>query len=195
MAQMKRLFVGIFPPAHIVASLQAAVAGVGKGMPGRGIRWTRPDQVHLTLFFLGAVESGRVPEMESALEAACDGHRQHRVRVAGLGCFPNARRPRIIWAGLAGELRPLEGLKKAIDARLLECGCVGEERAFHPHLTIGRAAELNAAGRREVAEALAREQERGFGEWEVGRVDLMESVLSPEGAVYSRLKSMALERG
>src|SRR5208283_2056082 len=160
-----RLFVAVFPPAHVGTSLQRAVAGLAMGLPARAIRWTRPEQVHLTLNFLGAIAVARIPEIESALVAACHGHRQHKVRVAGLGCFPNGRRPQILWAGLAGDLRLLESLKKTVDAHLLAIGCVGEERPFHPHLTIGRARELNAAGRKQVAEALAREQERDFGEW------------------------------
>jgi 2'-5' RNA ligase len=190
----KRLFVAIFPPAHVVTSLRAAVAGLAKGIPARAIRWTRPEQVHLTLNFLGAIAIARIPEIGSALEAACHGHRRHNVRVAGLGCFPNQSRPQIIWAGLAGDLRPLESLKKSLDARLLAGGCVGEDRPFHPHLTIGRARELNPAGRKQVAEALAREQDRDFGEWQVGSIELMQSVLSPQGAAYATLQSILLEK-
>jgi 2'-5' RNA ligase len=145
--ETKRLFVAIFPPTHIVTSLQAAVAGLAKKIPARAVRWTRPEQVHLTLNFLGSVEVARIPEIESALCAACEGHQAHKVRVAGLGCFPNPIRPRILWAGLAGDLRPLENLKKSLDARLLAAGCVGEDRPFHPHLTIGRATDMNSAGR------------------------------------------------
>jgi 2'-5' RNA ligase len=191
--ETKRLFVGIFPPASIVTRLQAVVAALEKGLPARAIRWTRPEQVHLTLHFLGAIETGRIPEIESALVAACGGHRRSRVRVAGLGCFPNPRRPRILWAGLAGNLRPVEGLQKAVEAGFLAAGFPGEDRPFHPHLTIGRVPELNVAGREQLAAALAGEQERDFGEWEAGRVDLMESVLSPQGAAYSALKSIALD--
>ena len=191
--ETKRLFTALFPPAHIFAGLAAAVAGLGQGLPARAIRWTRPEQIHLTLNFLGAIATARIPEIQSALSAACQGHRRHTVRVAGLGCFPNRSRPRIIWAGLAGDLRPVEELKKALDAGFLACGCVGEDRPFHAHLTVGRVSELNAAGRRQVAEALAREQERDFGEWEVERVDLMQSVLSPQGAAYSVLQSIPLQ--
>jgi RNA 2',3'-cyclic 3'-phosphodiesterase len=189
----KRLFVAAFPPASIATSLQAAVADLANGIQPRAIRWTRPEQVHLTLNFLGAIEIARIPEIESALQAACAGHRQQKVRVAGLGCFPNPNRPQIIWAGLAGDLRPLQSLKESIDAHLLACGCVGEDRPFHPHLTIGRTSELNATERRKVAEALSREQERDFGAWQIGSIDLMRSVLSSQGAVYETLRSIRLE--
>jgi 2'-5' RNA ligase len=190
--ETKRLFVAVFPPAHLVAGLQAAASRLKERLPARAVRWTRPGQIHLTLNFLGAVAAARLPEMESILLAACAGHRRHAARVAGLGCFPNANRPRILWAGLAGDLRPLEELKKALDDGFAAGGFFGEDRPFHAHLTIGRISELNAAGRGELAEALAGEQERDFGEWELGRVDLMESVLSPQGATYTTLKSIAL---
>jgi 2'-5' RNA ligase len=94
---------------------------------------------------------------------------------------------------LAGDLRPLESLKKSLDARLLAVGCAGEDRPFQPHLTIGRASELYPAGRRQLAEALAGEKGRDLGEWHVGKIDLMQSALSPQGAVYSALKSILLK--
>jgi 2'-5' RNA ligase len=191
--ETKRLFVAIFPPAHLVNSLQGATAGLAKGFPARTIRWIQPKNLHLTLNFLGAIDIARIPEIQSALKAACDGHRQHTVRVAGLGCFPNRSRPQIIWAGLAGDLRPLESLKKSIDAHFAAAGCVCEDRPFRPHLTVGRVVELNPAGRRQVAKALAQEKDHDFGEWRIGSIDLMQSVLSPQGAAYGTLQSILLE--
>jgi 2'-5' RNA ligase len=191
--ETKRLFVGLFPPADIVDRLQAAAADLGKDIPPRAIRWTRPEQVHLTLSFLGPIETARIPKIEAALMAACEGHPAFQVRLAGVGRFPSRKRPRIVWAGLAGGLQPLENLKKALDAAFLVCGCAGEEHPFRPHLTIGRVAELNAAGRKQWADALAREQDRDFGGWRMERVDLMQSVSASSGAEYSALKSIALE--
>ncbi|MGP8201480.1 MAG: RNA 2',3'-cyclic phosphodiesterase [Limisphaerales bacterium] len=189
----KRLFVAVFPPADIAASLRTAVGRLAQTVPPRAVRWTRPEQIHLTLQFLGAVAVARIPEIGSALQAACRGHRQHQLRVEGFGCFPNQNRPQIIWAGLAGDLGPLESLQKSVNAGLLAVGCVGEDRPFHPHLTIGRARDLNATGRKAVAEALAREQNREIGQWQVGSIDLMQSVLSPQGATYDTLQSIPLE--
>jgi len=188
----QRLFVAIFPPACIVTRLQVAAASLATALPARAIRWTRPEQIHLTLHFLGAIETARIPEIESALKAACGGHRRSQVRVAGLGCFPNPRRPRILWAGLAGDLQPVESLQRAVESGFRACGFHGEDRSFQPHLTIGRVSDSIAAGRGKLAEALAGEQARDFGEWEAGRVDLMQSVLSPQGAAYSVLESFPL---
>ncbi len=186
----KRLFVAVFPPERVAASLCASVEELAKGVPPRAVRWTVPEQIHLTLFFLGPVETARIPEIQSALTAACEGHQPHQVRVAGLGCFPNPGRPRILWAGLTGNLRPLENLKKSIDEKLLSCGCVVEDRPFHPHLTIGRTGELNSASRCKIIERLKRERNRHFGDWPIERVDLMQSQLSPQGSTYSTLFSI-----
>ena len=193
MPETKRLFVAIFPPAEIVTRLQAAAAGLGKGLPARSIRLTLPDQIHLTVHFLGAIQTARIPEIESALASACRGHQRCHVRVAGLGCFPNSRRPRILWAGLAGDLQPVENLQKAVQTGFLALRFAGEDRPFQPHLTIGRVSELNAAERIQLAAALEGGRDRDFGQWDAGRVDLMQSVLSPQGAAYSALKSIPLE--
>src|SRR5271169_5479181 len=94
-----RLFVAIFPPDAVIAGLREFVAGIGKQFTPRNIRWTHPDQIHLTLNFLGSIATERLPAIESALHPACAGHHPHQLRVSGLGCFPNPDRPRILWAG------------------------------------------------------------------------------------------------
>jgi RNA 2',3'-cyclic 3'-phosphodiesterase len=89
-------------------------------------------------------------------------------------------------------LSPLEDLKKSVDENLLACGCAGEGRPFHPHLTIGRVAELNSADRRKIADALHNERHRDLGEWQIQRVDLMQSTTSSQGSVYTLLHSIPL---
>jgi 2'-5' RNA ligase len=188
----KRLFVAIFPPPDIAVGLRAAVERLRQAVPPRALRWTRPEQIHLTMHFLGAVAIERIPGIASALQAACRGHRRHQLRLAGFGCFPNQTRPQIIWASLAGDLGPLESLQKSVNAGLLAVGCVAEDRPFHPHLTIGRARDLNATGRKAMAEALAAEQDRDLGQWQVDNIALMQSMLSPQGAAYETLQSITL---
>jgi 2'-5' RNA ligase len=172
--------------------LVSVVADLAKAVPPGAIRWTRQEQIHLTLHFLGTIEAGRISEIETTLNEACRGHCVHIVRVAGLGCFPNPSRAKVIWAGLAGDLRAIQSLKESIDTHLAACGCPGEERSFQPHLTIGRVSNLNAAGRKAVAKALTEERDCDCGEWRIERVDLMHSALSRQGAAYRTVHSIEL---
>jgi len=188
-----RLFVAIFPPPRLLANLQCSVQQLAKILPPRSVRWTPPEQVHLTLAFLGSTPAARLDEIQSVLCAACHAGRRRTVRLAGLGCFPNSRRPRILWAGLAGDMPPLHELQKAIDHAFASIGFPGEDRPFHAHLTFGRVSDLGGAGLRDLAEILSREAQHDFGEWELGRVDLMQSVLSPQGPTYTTLHSITLD--
>jgi 2'-5' RNA ligase len=192
-SETKRLFVAIVPPAHVAKNLGDLAARLAERFPKRTIRWTSPEKIHLTLNFLGAIGAARILSIESALKSACNGHHQNVIRVVGLGCFSNRVRPQIIWAGLTGDLRPLENLKRSIDLHLAALGCIIEERAFQPHATIGRVLNLNSAGRREIAETLDEHMKSDFGEWQIARIDLVQSVLSPAGATYRTLNSVTLE--
>ena len=190
--QTKRLFVAAFPPVEIVARLQAVPGDLVKEVPARAVRWTRPDQIHLTLFFLGAVEVSRVEEVQAAVVAACQEHPSPRVNVTGLGCFPGPAQPRILWAGLSGDDESLRRLKQSIDAQLLASGFAGEDRPFHPHLTLGRVTQLNLASRKKITAALEKARAAAFGSWQINRIDLMQSILSPHGSTYAILRSVAL---
>ena len=188
-----RLFVAVFPPEAMATRWRGESDCLAALVPPRAIRWTNPEQIHLTLFFLGDVELARLPEIQAALRDACRGHPPFRLRARALGCFPSARRPRILWAGLEGELGSLRELKAAVDERLAPLGFAGEERPFHPHVTLGRiSAGLEARACQQVARALESQPENDYGEWEVGRINLMRSRLAPAGATYERVEAFVL---
>jgi len=178
-----RLFVAIFPPQSVVEALMAEIAKVASR--GGAIRWTKPQQIHLTLNFLGHVEAGRVAEFARGVGAAAAEATRHSLEVVGLGTFPSAKRPRILWAGLGGEMGPLLALKLALDRRMQALGWVPEERDFHPHLTIGRARDMGARERAELAAFIDSHASWRFGAWPVERVALMRRSLLPGGAQYS----------
>jgi 2'-5' RNA ligase len=95
---------------------------------------------------------------------------------------------------LAGDLRALESLKRSIDAHFAACGFVAEARPFRPHLTLGRASAMSPGERRKLAKVLDEQRAREFGPWQIERVDLVQSVLSAQGAAYTTLESIALEK-
>ncbi len=184
-----RLFVAVFPPPDLAAALDAQAKKL-KLSPG-AVRWTLPGQIHLTLNFLGHVPAARLSDFSNALIAACARARPHTLEAAGLGAFPSPSRPRILWAGLRGELDSLRQLKEALDARLQPLGHMPENREFHPHLTLGRVVRLNPGDRAKLQRLIAQSQ-HSYGSWPVTRVSLMRSLLSPSGAKYSELHGCAL---
>jgi 2'-5' RNA ligase len=187
--ETSRLFVAIVPPAQIVRGLLAAASTLAKQLPPRAVRWAPVEKLHLTLNFLGEIQVARVPEIRSALRSACEGYFSHQVRVAGFGVFPNRSRPQIIWVGLTGDLRPVENLKKSVDAHLGDF----EDRPFRPHLTLGRAVAMNPGARKSLAIFLDEQKDCDFGLWRIEKVDLVQSVLSSQGSIYTTIDSNLLE--
>lgn len=190
-----RLFVAVFPPAEVVRQLAEASRGLARGLSPKAVAWTQPEQIHLTLNFLGGVEPARVQEIQREIDGACRRAERNLLQARGLGCFPTAARPRILWAGLSGDLAALQNLKRTLDECLAGLGYARDERPFHPHLTIGRVKQWTGRDRRRLTESLPRWQKAEFGQWMVERVDLMRSELSQDGARHTRLQSFLLREG
>jgi len=188
-----RLFVAIFPPAQIQQRLAEAARAVDTGLSPKAVAWTRQEQIHLTLNFLGNVECSRVNEFARTIGETCLRTAPHFLQAQGIGCFPSASRPQIIWAGLAGAGAVLQELKKWLDESLATLGYLPETRPFHPHLTIGRVKQLKTSDRRPFAATLRQWREKEFGSWTAERIDLMRSMLSPTGANYSLVQSFVLK--
>src|SRR6267378_2820821 len=102
-----RLFIAINLPAALKSRLGELQHELESSANKRAVRWTRPEQLHITLKFIGYVEPSARAAIEKELQKGCEGTPQFRLEVEGVGCFPNARSPRVIWVGTAGELTPL----------------------------------------------------------------------------------------
>jgi 2'-5' RNA ligase len=187
-----RLFVAVFPPAEVTRQLAEAARGLASGLSTNAVAWTRAENIHLTLNFLGNLERAKVEAIAREVQAACKRRETHLLQARGLGCFPSPTRPRVIWAGLDGSVAVLSELKRILDENLASLGYTPETRPFQPHLTLGRVKLLNAGDRRHLAAALPAWREAAFGPWTVERVDLMQSVLSPDGAEYTHIQSFPL---
>ncbi len=188
----RRLFVALEPPEPIRRRLGAIADELrrGAGRHAGEVRWVPAENVHLTLQFLGAVPEERVPAVEAALREAAQAARPLSLAVRGAGGFPNARRPRVLWAGLEGDLAPLSALVAGIGARLAKLGFPPEERPFSPHLTLGRSRE--GRGAPGLAGALAGIAEEASAPWRAAEVVLFESHLSPRGPRYEAIARISL---
>ena len=157
-------------------------------------KWVDPESMHLTLKFLGNIDSGLTGKITAAMEEACRGIHPFSLEISGLGVFPNARRVRVVWVGLTGETETLGQLQKRIDDSLAPLGFTAEARAFTPHFTLARVREQATPDERQaLGRLVAGTTMVGGGSLNVNAVHLMRSQLTREGPIYSRINSVVLK--
>ena len=159
-----------------------------------GVRWVRPEGIHLTLKFLGEIEDPQVEAILESVERATRWSGKLTLVLSEVGTFPNFNSPKVIWVGLKGNPDSLKELQSRIDQGISSTtGLPKEKRKFAPHLTLGRVRE-NASGdeRRRIGQALAEVALEADVSWEVCEVELIRSTLTPSGAVYDVLWSCEL---
>ena len=163
---------------------------------GDGVRWVRPEGIHLTLKFLGDIDVDSVPAISTALDSCAASAGPFDLFLEGVGVFPNARRPRVVWVGLGGALEPLRGLQQSVERELEALGFARERRAVTPHLTLGRVRDgASAQQGRALSEAIAGASVQPGVELPVQELALMKSDLRPTGAVYTWLHAAQLGHG
>ena len=179
-----RTFIAIELPDVVHAALEDL-----KGrLRGAGVRasWVKAGNIHLTLRFLGEIDEGQSARIVDMLESEYGEVRRFVLQVRGVGAFPNARRPSVLWVGCEPAEGPLERVQQAAETAARSVGLAPEAKVFRPHLTLARVKDWRSAG--PVSEALDREQDFDAGEFEAVGVALFRSRLMPSGAVYERLR-------
>lgn len=174
-----RAFIAVSLPADVEAALGDVAGTLGERLPGGAVRWVRSEQIHLTLRFLGDTALDGLPAIMGVMDGTAGMHAPFTLRLDGVGCFPNTRRPRVVWVGLSGDNARLDALKKDLDGHLAPLGWPPEDKAFRAHLTLGRVKD---------------EQNVTSIDWmvDVPRLDvhvtaihLIESRLTPAGPIYT----------
>ncbi len=156
-----------------------------------GVRWVRPEGIHLTLKFLGEVEPDRIETIVHKAEEIIQGVGSFAVEIRGGGGFPTAQNPRVIWIGVEDHSGMLKQLQARLEAGMAELGFTQERRGYAPHLTVGRL--RSGKGSKTVAQALDALSASDLGNMEVREVILFRSHLKPTGAEYTKLGSFPLE--
>ncbi|MGH7397924.1 MAG: RNA 2',3'-cyclic phosphodiesterase [Candidatus Rokuibacteriota bacterium] len=193
---MTRSFVAILLDDRV----RAAVAGTIERLRplGRAVAWVPPQNLHVTLQFLGGQSEERLAAAEAALGDAVALSAPVDVTFHGIGAFPGLARPRILWIGLAHGALEVRALQARVSDALATRGFPKEDRPWHPHLTIGRVFDDRRWRREagpELQSAVARAATTTFGTLRVAEVALMRSDLSAAGARYTLRRALSLDRG
>ncbi len=145
---------------------------------GMGMRWVPPQQIHLTLKFLGDIDDDAAPAVSERLSGVAGRFSPWSARLHGLGAFPNPSSPRVVWAGVDDEGRSA-AVQAEVEDALARIAIAKESRPFAPHLTLGRR-RPGGAFRRETL----REVSIDPAEFTIDRLVLFQSTLTPSGAVH-----------
>jgi 2'-5' RNA ligase len=177
-----RTFIAIALDDAVRARLVALQEELAQAAPD--VKWTEPENLHVTLLFLGEVDDRDLPGVCRAAQAAVRATPAFSVTVEGAGCFPNPRRPRVLWVGLGPGQENVVAIHDALEAPLLDLGCYRrEERQYTPHITLGRVKGERAND--QLAPTLATHRAWSAGEQPVSEIHVMGSHLTPHGPEYT----------
>ncbi len=156
----------------------------------RSVAWVPPQNLHLTLKFLGELEAEAIQVVEEGLTEGGSTAEPFALAFHGLGAFPGLARPRVIWVGVAQGARECRALQAGVDEALGRRGLPKEARPYTPHLTIGRVRAPR--GLVALQQAISRDAQKDFGTQSVRSISLMRSALHPAGARYTELYTVSL---
>ncbi|MBN1586542.1 MAG: RNA 2',3'-cyclic phosphodiesterase [Candidatus Omnitrophica bacterium] len=185
---MIRTFIAIEIPDSVKRALQSFQQKI-QGLPAQ-ITWVKPQNIHLTLRFLGDTQETVLPKLKTLLEDKCKGLSPLKLELGEFGVFESIQNPRVLWVGLTGNLGPLEKFARQIELGVRELRFPKESKPFNAHLTLGRVRRV--PDRRHMAEAL----EQAIALWagtrsakpfSLERVHLIQSELSASGPAYTPL--------
>ncbi|MDY6833474.1 MAG: RNA 2',3'-cyclic phosphodiesterase [Chloroflexota bacterium] len=196
MTDRLRCFIAIELPDEVKLRIEMCQDHLKKGRH-EFVKWVNPQGIHLTLAFLGDIQTDLLPRVEEAMDRAVADSTSIDLAVDELGVFPGWKQPRVVWLGIKGDIHKLELMHDSLSRELISLGYMPESRGFKPHLTLGR-----------IRDGATSVQKREFGEWvsalqfdsrvqfKATNLSLMQSILKPSGAIYNRLNSavFSLER-
>lgn len=150
---------------------------------GADLRCVERENIHITVRFLGDVREGLVGGLQRLVAGVA--FDPFRVELKGLGVFPGISRPRVVWAGMSEGVEGLTGIFRRLERELVGMGFRPEGRGFSPHITLARV--RSGRNRDRLVEEVRDHADEFFGGFEIERIRLKKSVLTPRGPVYTTM--------
>lgn len=183
-----RIFIGIFPPPEIQRTI-AAIQSTFK-VDNSLVRWESQNKFHITVKFLGDIAEKRLDQLQAVLDAAAGTIPPFEITLLSVGCFPSVHSPKIVWIGSPPDDNPdLIQCFGAVEEACAEVGFKKDERAFHPHITLGRVKGNISGNLIKTIENTTFEPLK----FPCTELLVMKSDLSPSGSTYSKQRSISLK--
>jgi len=185
---MKRIFIAVKVEAG--ETLLRMISSLKSGLSSENIKWTNPDNIHITLAFLGDTGEERIKIISAMLKEKCEGFGRFELIIKGSGVFKNLSDPRVIWTGIepSGRLMQLDDF---IKNGLKDAGTKIEDRPFKPHLTLGRIKYLK--DKAVLKTLMDKYQNSEIQKVPVNEVILYESILLQTGPEYKPIGKFKLQ--
>jgi 2'-5' RNA ligase len=187
-----RLFIAVPIPEPVRDEIIRIQLELQPLVPHAAARWTRPDQFHLTLRFLGDVPVAGLEQLKESVNAVCRSAQPLQMRAEGVGFFPNPHSPRVVWVGIDDQAGLLVDLQKRIETAILPFTAEPGEKNFSGHVTLGRLKNLKPSDARKLAAHAQTVKDRTFGEWTAHEIEIIRSELSQAGARHTTLAAFRL---
>ena len=190
--EQQRLFVAVTLPAEAREAIARLIHAL-RAADVSGLRLVNPEGVHLTLKFLGNVDRSLLPALADALDAVGEGAAPFALQLSGVGVFPNPRSPRVLWAGVTGDIASLTALARRVDDACSTLGFPRERRPFSPHLTLARVRESASAHERQHSATIIKDIGLAPTQpFSVQAFHLVRSTLTPSGPIYETVHTIPM---
>jgi len=180
---MKRLFIGI-PVVSEKAVGQVQAWRTEPELEGTVLKWTKPENWHLTLIFLGNTPESLIDQLQNLIVESFAEVSAFQTRISGIGVFPNTHNPKVLWLGVE-NIQPLMPGYNRLTELLRQNDFSSDNKPLKPHLTLARI--RNSYHNNSIESMIEKYQNADFGSVIIQRVVLFESILTPEGPVYKPL--------
>jgi len=187
MQENKRLFIGI--KVDLSEKTEKFYSSLPSILDEAAVKWVKPEYIHITLKFIGEVETEKIPQIQNKLKFVAKKFDEFEVMLKGVGVFRDFFYPKVIWFGLR-NCEKIESLKNTIENSLSDLGFEIDYRKFTPHLTIGRFKEAGSV--KALKKTVSENQDQYFQTVPVKEFTLFESILKNEGPEYKIIESYPL---
>ncbi len=187
-----RAFIAIELPAVIKQNLKVLINTLLKEIESREIKWVNPENIHLTLKFLGETDLLTIQKITDQINANSKSLTSPELQIFGIGAFPDLRKPKVLWAGCSKN-KELDYLFTRINSICVDLNFPAEKRSFSPHLTIGRLKTTHSQITvNKIHTSFNKYQSIRLGSFSTPYLTIFQSELKPAGPIYTVLQKIDL---